>query len=328
MNEPSMKAIRIHQFGSPEVMALETVERPHPGPDEILVRVAAAGVGPWDAWVREGKSVLPQPLPLTPGSDVSGTIVELGAAVTGFSLDEKVFGATNSRFTGGYAEYATVKTSMAAHKPRGLKETEAAAAPVVTVTAWQMLFDHARIHADQRVLVLGAGGSVGACAVQLALGTGARVIGADVPATLEAVRALGAHEVVDASAAGFEASMAPVDAVIDTVGGAVQTRAMAALKSGGVLVSSVSEPDAAEAARRAVRAEFILVAVNTVTLMRIGRLMEDRELTVRVGAVLALAEARTAHEMLTGRRPRPRGKIVLAVEQTAGAMPTAPGIPR
>ncbi|MGD0107666.1 MAG: alcohol dehydrogenase catalytic domain-containing protein, partial [Rhodopila sp.] len=97
------KASRIHRFGGPEVITLEDMIPPGPGDGEVLVRVKAAGVGPWDAWVRAGSSVLPQPLPLTLGSDISGIVETAGPGVTGFVPGDAVFGVTNPRFTGGYA---------------------------------------------------------------------------------------------------------------------------------------------------------------------------------------------------------------------------------
>ncbi|HEX4338287.1 MAG TPA: alcohol dehydrogenase catalytic domain-containing protein [Polyangiaceae bacterium] len=119
-----MKASRVHRFGPPEVISFEDVERPEPRDEEIVVRVNAAGVGPWDSWVRSGKSALPQPLPLTLGADLSGTIVALGAAVRGFQIGQAVYGVTNSHFTGAYAEYAAVSASMVAAKPQSFTDVE------------------------------------------------------------------------------------------------------------------------------------------------------------------------------------------------------------
>jgi NADPH:quinone reductase-like Zn-dependent oxidoreductase len=312
-----MKAVRIHSFGAPDVMVLEDVPCPQPAAGEVLLRVAAVGVGPWDALVRKGHSVLPQPLPLTPGSDVSGKVVGVGSGVAGIAPGEDFFGATNPSFTGGYAEYAVVKAAMVSRRPQRLSDVDAAAAPVVAVTAWQMLFEHAAAQRGQRILVLGAAGSVGACAVQLAIRAGAEVVGAGRGASLAYVRSLGA-QAVDTTAPDFARSLAPVDAVIDTVGGPLQARAATAVKPGGILVSSVSELDSRAAAAARIQSQFILVDVNTRTLSQIGELMEAGLLTVRVGTVLPLAEARLAHEMLAGDRARPPGKIVLSVENPGG----------
>src|SRR5271166_5150322 len=163
-----MRAIRIHGYGGIDAMRLDEIPRPVPGAGEVLVAVKAAGVGPWDRLVREGRSGLGQALPLTLGSDVSGTVVALGAGVGAFALDEAVYGATNDQFVGGYAEYALVEAGKIAPKPAALDYVTAAGLPVVAVTAWQMLFEYARIEPGQAILVRGAAGSVGACATPMA----------------------------------------------------------------------------------------------------------------------------------------------------------------
>jgi len=307
-----MKASRVHRFGSPEVISFEDIERPQPSDQEVVVRVNAAGVGPWDSWIRSGKSVLPQPLPLTLGSDLSGTIVALGAAVRGFQVGQAVYGVTNPRFTGAYAEYAAASASMLAPKPPRLTDVEAASVPVVAVTALQML-SHAQVRSGQRVLIHGAGGSVGAFAVQLALATGARVAGTDVEQGVEYAKSLGLTRGIDVHTARFEDVIEPVDVVIDTVGGDVQTRSFAVLKRGGILVSSVSKPNADLADRCGASASFLLVDVTTEALTNIAELFDDGKLKTRVGVVLPHAEARKAHEMLDGLAARPPGKIVLSV---------------
>src|SRR3954453_11131216 len=122
MSSPSMLAWQIHEFGPPDVMRLDSVARPDPGEGEVLVRVAAAGVGPWDAWIRAGKSALPQPLPLTLGSDLSGVVATIGSGVTGLERGDAVFGVTNPRFTGAYAEYALAGQDMIAVKPTSISD--------------------------------------------------------------------------------------------------------------------------------------------------------------------------------------------------------------
>ena len=306
-----MRANRVHRFGPPEVIEVQEIERPVPGPGEALVRVQAASVGPWDGWIRAGKSVLPQPLPLTPGSDIAGVVEATGACVTSVRPGDEVFGVTNARFTGGYAEYAVASAGMIARKPRRLAFEAAAAAPVVAVTALQMLFDHARVASGQTVLVHGGGGSVGACAVQLAREAGARVIATTPARDVDYVRSLGAAEVLDADRVAFDQVVGGVDAVLDTLGGEVLRKSFGVVKPGGAVVSAVSPPDPGEAKRRGIRASFMLAAVTTVQLWRVSVLMDTGELKVRVGAVLPLTEGRRAHEMLEGVRVRPPGKIVL-----------------
>ena len=307
-----MKACRIHAFGPPEFITVEDVHRPSPREGEMLVRVEAAGAGPWDAWIRAGRSALPQPLPLTLGSDLSGLVVAVGPGVMDFAVGDEVFGATNARFTGAYAEYAVVTAAMMAGKPRSLTHVEAASVPVVAATAWQALFEQARVGPGLRVLIHGAAGNVGAYAVQLARQAGLRVIATAGCRDLAYARGLGAQEVID-KVEPFEEKISPVDAVIDLVGGEVQQRSFSVLKRGGTLVSAVSPPDQVAAERHGVRAMFFLVDVTTSHLARIAEMIDAGELITNVGTVLPLVHARRAHEMLEGSRPRPRGKIVLSV---------------
>lgn len=307
-----MKAARVHAFGGLEAIRYEDVERPAPDKGQVLVRVRAAGVGPWDAWIRAGKSAIPQPLPLTLGSDLSGVVEAPGAGASGFHPGDEVFGVTNAQFTGAYAEYAVAEAALLAAKPRSLSHVEAASVPVVATTAWQMVHEHGKSEAGKVVLVHGAAGNVGAYAVQLAKAARARVLATARGGDVEFVRGLGADVVIDVERARFEDRAKGVDVVIDTLGGEIQTRSFAVLAPGGVLVSAVSLPDQAEAARRGVRGVFFLVSVTTEGLTRIAGLIDAGLLTTNVGDVLPLAEARRAHAMLDG-APHERGKIVLAV---------------
>lgn len=306
-----MKAVRVHRFGGPEVMVYEDVDRPGLAPDELLVRIEAAGVGPWDAWIRAGHSALPQPLPLTLGSDIAGVIEEVGNEVSGFDSGTEVYGVVNSQFTGGYAQYAAAKASMIAPKPSTLNFIEAASMPVVAITAWQMLFDYANIQPAQRVLVLGASGSVGSLAVQLAHQYRAYTIAGASPDDAERLMHLGADEVLDLH--DQTATVSAVDAVIDAAGGEQQRRGIALLKRHGCIVSSVSAPDPQMLKERHAHGTFFLVNTTTHGLQQIAELIDRGSLIARVGTVLPLSEAQCAHQILDGTKPYVRGKIVLIV---------------
>jgi NADPH:quinone reductase-like Zn-dependent oxidoreductase len=308
----TMRAVRVHRFGGPESIVFEEVPRPAPGDGQVLIRVRAAGVGPWDAWVRAGKSAIPQPLPLTPGSDLSGVVDAAGPGVEAFHSGDEVFGVTNARFTGAYAEFAVAEAAMIARKPGSLSYVEAASVPVVASTAWQMVFDHGLVNGGQRVLVHGAAGNVGAYAVQFAKRAGAEVIATTLTRGVEYIRSLRPDRVIDVQTTRFEDLVKDVDVVIDTIGGETLDRSFAVLKSGGVLVSSVAVPDQSKAEKHQVRGVFFLVAVTSGGLARIADLLQSGQLTTNVGEVLTLAEARLAHEMLAG-KPHKRGKIVLVV---------------
>jgi NADPH:quinone reductase-like Zn-dependent oxidoreductase len=312
-NRPLMRAWRVHEFGPPSVMSFEQVPRPIPRAGEVLVRVAAIGVGPWDGWIRAGKSALPQPLPLTLGSDLSGEIAGVGPDVSGTALGEQIYGVTNPSFTGAYAEYALASAAMISKKPRSLTNVEAASVPVVAVTAWQALFDRAQLQAGQSVLIHGAAGSVGSYSVQLARRAELRVVATAATDDISTARELGANTVIDSQTQRFEKEVQDVDAVIDLVGGETQERSFQVLRRGGKLISTVSQPDQALAKRHAVEAAFFLVDVKMKYLADISDLIDRGYLRTHVGVVLPLRKGQDAHLMLDGVLPRPKGKIVLAV---------------
>jgi NADPH:quinone reductase-like Zn-dependent oxidoreductase len=307
-----MKAARVLRFGPPSVIENDDLPRPEPAAGQLLIRVKAAGVGPWDALVREGKSELHEPLPLILGSELSGIVEQIGAEISGFKTGGEVYGATNDQFTGAYAEYAVPLAKMMSQKPRTLSFIEAASVPIVAVTAWQMLFDYARVTAGQTVLIHGGAGNVGAYAVQLASQAGLHVTATAASADLEYVRSLGAETVVDFQTQRFEELLSGMDVVLDTVGGDTLQRSLQVLKPGGILVSSVSPvPDTAQKSY-GIRAVFFYVEVTTERLNKITELFDSRKLITNVGTVLPLEEARVAHEMLGG-LPHQRGKIVLSI---------------
>ena len=289
----------------------DDLPRPDPGSGQLLVRVKAAGVGNWDALIREGKVQL-QPLPLTLGSELSGIIESIGADVSGFKLGDEVYGATNEQFSGADAEYAVASARMIARKPKTLSFIEAASAPIVTVTAWQMVFEYAHVAAGQTVLIHGAAGNVGAYAVQLATQAGLHVVATAGSADLDYVRGLGAETVVDYRRQRFEESVTGVDVVLDTIGGDTQQRSLRVLKPGGILVSVVSPVPEGAQTRYSVRAAYFYVDVTTARLSKITELFDSAKLVTDVGTVLPLEDARLAHEMLGG-APHKRGKIVLSI---------------
>ena len=309
-----MKAARIHSFGPPGVIVVDELPRPRPKARELLVRVGAAGVGPWDALIREGRSVVSVPLPLIPGSDLSGVVEEVGTEVSQFKIGDEVYGVTNSDFCGAYTELAIVNASMVARKPASLSHIEAASVPVVAVTAWQMLFEYAQAKAGQTVLIHGSAGNVGAYTVQMAAQAHLHVIATAAGGDMAYVQSLGAEQVLDYKTTHFDETLSGVDIVIDTVGGAIRDRSIDVLKEGGILVSVVSPiPKSLENGN--IRTAFFLVEVTTARLRILTDLFERRKLSTQVGSVLPLAQARAAHEMLGG-APHKRGKIVLVPDQT------------
>lgn len=308
-----MQAGRIHHFGPPNVIVVDEIPCPTPQEGELVVRVAAAGVGPWDALIREGKSVVQLSLPITLGSDLAGIVDSVGTGAIQFKPGDEVFGVTNKQFCGAYAEYAIATAQMVAAKPRSLSFVEAASVPVVAVTAYQMLFDYAQLKAGQAVLIHGAAGNVGAYAVQLAKHAELKVFATAGAADLDYVRGLGAEMVVNYKTENFEHVVPLVDAVLDTVGGETQQRSFRVLRPGGILVSSVSTPPQLAG----FRSVFFLVEVSATRLDAVAKLLASRKLTTEVGTVLPLEGARKAHEMLAG-APHQRGKIVLTMQESTG----------
>lgn len=305
-----MKAARIHRFGPPDVIEVEDIPVPRPATGEVLVRVAAAGVAPWDALIREGKSTVSPAPPFTLGSDLSGVVEAVGGGVSQFKRGDEVFGVTNSQFVGANAQFAVASAEMIAPRPKRLSDLEAASVPVVAVTAWQMLFEHAHAEAGQRVMTLGAAGNVGAYAVQLAANAGVHLIAVVRAKDVDYVRSLGATEVVDNGIADFAEAARRVDAVIDTVGGESREHAFRVLKPGGILVTVVSGDFMSP--RSDVRSAFFYAEVTTARLTAISRALDSGKVSAQVGSVVPLERVRAAHEMLAG-APHRRGKIILEV---------------
>jgi NADPH:quinone reductase-like Zn-dependent oxidoreductase len=307
-----VKAACVLQFGPASVITIDDLPRPTPAAGQLLVRVRAAGVGPWDALVREGKSALKQPLPLILGSELSGIVESVGENVTALKPGDEVYGATNGMFTGAYAEYALASAGMTGAKPRKLSHIEAASSPIGAVTAWQMLFDYGHAAAGQAVLIHGAAGNVGAYAVQLARHASLHTVAIVSTADIEYVKTLGAEQLVDSRTTKFENSVSGMDIVLDTIGGETQHRSLSVLKPGGILVSVVSKVPEETQKKFGVRAAYFYVDVTTDRLNKITGLFDEGALVPHVGTVLPLTDARTAHEMLVG-APHKRGKIVLQV---------------
>ncbi len=220
-----MRAIGQDEFGGPEVLELIEVERPEPGPAEVLVRVHAAGVNPTDSWHRATGGLAGAVIRL--GWDVSGVVEAVGLGVATLAPGDEVFGMPRHPLPAGtYAEYVTSPARHLVRKPTGLTHVQAAALPLAALTAWQALVDVAEVRPGHRVLIHAAAGGVGHLAVQIAKARGAYVIGTARSAKHDFLRGLGADELVDYTEADFETAVEPVDVVIDTIGGAYGPRSL------------------------------------------------------------------------------------------------------
>src|SRR6266705_1466807 len=305
-----MKAIRIHQYGGPEVLAQVEMQRPTPGHDEVLIKVHAAAVNPIDWKMRAGhvKEVFPLTFPSTLGWDVSGTVEEAGDKATQFKRGDEVYALVKR---GVYAEYVVANATVVAKKPRTLDHVYAAAVPVAGQTALQALFEVAQLRAGQKVLIHGAAGGVGNFAVQFAKAKGAYVIGTASSRNETFLRELGVDKMVDYQKTRFEDVVHDADVVLDTIGGDTQERSFKALKKGGILVSIVQPPSQELATKYGVHALFYGAHPSSSDLTEIAKLIDSGKVRTVLETVLPLAEARRAHEL--SQSGHARGKIVLKV---------------
>ena len=308
-----MKAIVINAYGNEDVLNYVDVERPEPKADEVLVRVHVAAVNPADWKIRDGMGErFGLKLPLILGGDIAGTIKTVGVEVKNFKQGDAVYGMTVSGgFSGGYAEYALAKADAIVLKPESLNFDEAAAISIGALTAWQAMFDLAKLSSGQRILITGASGGVGSMAVQLAKAKGAFVIGTASGRNEKYVRDLGADEFVDYTQQPFEEVVKDVDVVFDTIGGDTLERSFQTLKKGGFLVSSAGTPSEEKARESGLEAAFVFCKSNAQQLGEINRLIDDDKLRIHIETVLPLTEVKKAHQL--SQSGRTRGKIVLQI---------------
>ncbi len=308
-----MKAVRIHDYGGPEVILYEEVPRPEPVADEILIQVQAAGVNPVDWKIREGfgKEWFGHQLPLTLGCDLAGIVASTGNQVTALKPGDAVYGYVNLARCGAYAEYAIARESEITLKPQALDFEQAAAIPVGALTSWQALFDIAKLTSGQKVLIHAAAGGVGHLAVQLAKAKGAFVIGTVSAKNAEFARDLGVDVLIDYRSTRFENEVKDADVVFDTIGEDTQERSFKVLKRGGGLVSAVSEPPEDACKRHGVRGNMVAVQPNADQLAEISALIESGQVHPTIATTMPLENARPAHEL--SQSGHTRGKIILTL---------------
>ncbi len=213
-----MKAVRINEFGGPDELKLEEIERPVPAPDEILVKVYASGVNPTDWGIREGENDFLRPLlklPMTLGWDAAGIVEETGSDVTEFKKGDAVYGVPNFPGDCSYAEYCAAKANQFALKPKSISFNEAAGVPLAALTAWTGIFEYGKLQPGQRILIQGASGGVGSFALQFAKAKGAYVIGTASAHNHDYLKQLGADEVIDYKNQKFEDLVHDIDVVFE-----------------------------------------------------------------------------------------------------------------
>ncbi|RVX44377.1 NADPH:quinone reductase-like Zn-dependent oxidoreductase [Nonomuraea polychroma] len=311
-----MKAISQDALGGPEVLKMVEVDRPEPGPTEILVRVEAAGLNPTDWKTRASGGLLSSPPPFVLGYDVSGVVEASGIGQALYKPGDEVFGML--RYPdghGAFAEYVTAPSRHFVRKPADLDHVQAAAIPLAALTAYQALVDVAGLKGGQRVLIHAAAGGVGHLAVQIAKARGAYVIGTASAAKHDFLRGLGVDELIDYRNEDFSEIVRDVDVVLDTICGDYGPRSLRTMRRGGTIVSlalSLFDRSVHQvAAELGLRSETMLVEPDQAGMRAIAALAEAGRLRVEVAAALPLADAAKAHEL--GETNRTTGKIVLTV---------------
>ena len=293
----SMKAVSQDELGGPEVLKVVTVRTPKPGVSEILVRVHAASVNPIDGVNRQTGVYVGQP-PFVLGWDISGTVEAVGPGVTLYEPGDAVFGLLPfPQGHGAYAEFAVGPTRAFVRKPDRLDHVQAAAIPMVGLTAWQALVDTAHVGDGSRVLITGAAGGIGHLAVQIAKARGAHVTALASAANLDFVRSLGADEAIDYNGTDFREAVHDQDIVLDVVGGEYPAWALEVLGPGGVLVSaqpSTLAPFAERAAGRGIRLAGIIVEADQVGMSALADLAAAGRLVPTIAATFPLEEVRAA----------------------------------
>lgn len=307
----TMNAARIHQFGGSDVIHMESIDIPTPAPDEVLIQVGAASINPVDYKIREGQfpPVQADQLPLTLGRDLAGIVQAVGSRVGNVHKGDAVFSMVGA--DGSYADYALVKASYVAPVPPKLDFATAASIPLAAQTAWQALFVHGGLQAEQSVLIHGASGGVGHFAVQLAKAAGATVYATASADNLEFLRSLGADLAIDYEAQHFENICQDIDLVVDLVAGETQERSWAVLREGGTLVSTLSEPKSERPEARGKVGKFFLVEPDGEQLEKIANLIESGQVRPVLSKTFPLEEVAEAQDFLE--HSHVKGKVVLVV---------------
>ena len=309
----TMKAVRIHEFGGPEVLKYDDAPQPRPGPDEVLIKIHATGVNPIDWKIRAGhaQGKFPVNFPLIIGWDVSGEIEKVGSEILNFRIGDEVYSRPDPTRDGTYAEYIVVKVSQVNQKPKSIDHNKAAAVPLAGLTAWQGLFTHGQLHEGQTVLIHAASGGVGTYAVQFAKWKGAYVIGTASEDNIDFLYELGADEVIDYKNEKFEKQVKDIDLVFDLIGGDTQRRSLEIIKNGGRLITTVKPENQEEAKAKSIHIEGFMAQSLPGDLQQIADLIDSGKVKPIVSEIMPLEQAAEAHKK--SEKGHTRGKIVLRV---------------
>jgi len=295
-----MKAIRFHEYGDPEVLRLDEVDLPTPGEGQVRVRVAATSFNGVDGNIRAGRMQGPMPmeLPHVPGLDVAGTVDAVGEGVDALRQGDLVIGFLPFTDDGATAEYVLATAAALAPAPTTVPLADAAALPLVGLTAWQALFEHADLRAGQRILVNGASGAVGGYAVQLAKSVGAHVIATATPRNHGQVEKQGADEIVDHTAGDVSTAVSePVDVLLNLAPISPEqfTALAGVVRDGGVIVNTTVWMPAPSDETRGVRGIDLFVRSDATQLAELAARVDRGELTVDIAERVAMTDLASVH---------------------------------
>ncbi|MFZ3580403.1 NADP-dependent oxidoreductase [Virgibacillus sp. DJP39] len=311
-----MKAIVIEAYGSSDQLVEKEVPTPTINEDQVLIELNATSINPIDWKLREGylQEKLPFEFPIILGWDAAGTIKEIGKNVSNFQIGDKVYARPETTANGTYAEFVAVDEDLLAKMPENLTFEEAAAVPLVGLTAWQCLVDFSNVKADDKVLIHAGSGGVGSFAIQIAKSFGAHVASTASAKNEEFLKELGVDEFINYQEENFEDLLTDYDIVVDTMGGEILEKSFNVLRQGGKLVSIAQPPDEELAKSKGVTAGFLWLEPNGKQLAELGNLIKKEQVSVNVGHTFPFSEEglRQAHKL--SETHHAKGKIVIKIK--------------
>ena len=336
-NSTTMNALTFQRYGKSPEIGFSKIRRPSLQPDELMVKVYAAGLNPIDNLIPSGtfKPVLHFKLPATLGSDLAGVVTAVGSQVSRFKPGDAVYASIFDLGTGAIAEYAVVPEHAAALKPANLDFVQAAAMPMVGLTSWQVLTERLQLQPEQKVFIPAGSGGIGSFAIQLAKVLGAKVATTTSSGNIDWVRSLGADEIIDYKQHDFAQILRDYDAVFATVKGDNVEKSIGILRPGGKIVSIVGPLDSGfarakglnvvlrwvfglmslgilrRARQRNIGYDFHFVRPDGRQLAAIGQLLEVEKIKPVIDKVFPFAEAKTALTYLA--QGRAKGKVVISM---------------
>lgn len=305
-----MKAIQFSNYGDSSVLELHQTDQPKAKAGEVLIKISATTVNPWDIKVRSGamQKMVPISFPYTPGIDVAGTVEAVGEHVNRLKIGDKVFANPSS---GSYAEYISVKEQIVSTIPNNVTLAEAAALTIPLTTAYSLLIEAGDLESGQKILIHGASGGVGTILIQMAKALGAYVIGTASGKGLELIKSLGADEVIDYKSQDFSQLVSDIDLIADLVGGETQTKSYPLIKRGGKLLSLVMPTSDELAKEYGITAKFVNSSPAYEKLAFGKALVEAGKIKVHIARTMPLEDAAAAQDLISSGGVN--GKIVLEV---------------